>query len=62
MLSSVCFVWNISLSAGLIFIKKKYFQYNPAESFFLILQGGRSIKKKPYLLLQYINIVQMHWS
>lgn len=47
----------LSLRAGLIFIKKKHFQYNPLESFFLILQGGRSIKNN--LLLQYINIVQM---
>lgn len=64
MLSSVffCFVLfclkYLSLSAGLIFIKKK--QRNPLESFFIILQGGRSIKNN--LLLQYINIVQMHWS
>lgn len=64
MLSSVffCFVLfclkYLSLSAGLIFIKKKHFQRNPLESFFIILQGGRSIKNN--LLLQYINIVQMH--
>lgn len=45
MLSSVCVCLKyLSLSAGLIFIKKKHFEYNPLESFFVILQGGRSIK------------------
>lgn len=34
----------ISVSAGLIFIKKKHFLWNPLESFFVIPLGGRSIK------------------
>lgn len=45
---SVFCLKHLSLSAGLIFIKKKHFQCNPLKSFFVILRGGRSIKKTIY--------------
>lgn len=62
MLSSVCFVWNISHSVLVWFLlKRNIFSAILWNPFFkIILQGGR--QKNNSSLLQCINIVQMHWS